>query len=198
MKILLMFALVFCAATAFGAGEAQAAADGKAPAMVSAQPKADNGNLLQNLATLSELRTQAESRVRLLKGLHAEGEIDAQSLRRAQLLYEDARAAMNAWLDAAETGYDIAHRGPPSDSVPEKLQLGARRAGDFLSYADKLILGESRGSNVVEAVVGLVSKVIDAGVTVWKDVRTSNDQRRKQIALDLDRTRWPAFESIVR
>ncbi len=163
-----------------------------------AQTNADSGHFLQNLATLSELRTQAESRVRLLKGLHADGEIDAKSLRRGQLLYEDARAAMNAWLDAVETGYDIASKGTPGDPVPEKLQLGTHRASEFLAYADKLILGESRGPDVVEAALSLVSKAVDAGVAVWKEIKEGNKQHRKQIAVALDRTRWSAFESIIR
>jgi hypothetical protein len=164
-----------------------------------AQTRTESDAFLQNLATLSELRTQAESRVRLLQALHADGEIDAQILRRGELLYEDARAAMNSWLDAVEKGYEIYGRSP-GDPVPEKLRQGARSAGDFLSYADDLILGGKRNPAVVAAALGLIPNVIEAGVSVWKEWRemtTADQQKRKDFILDLDKTaRWSAFETI--
>jgi len=164
-----------------------------------AQTRTESDAFLQNLATLSELRTQAESRVRLLQALQADGEIPAQILRRGELLYEDARAAMNSWLDAVERGYEI-YGGSPRNPVPEKLQQGARSAGDFLSYADDLILGEKRNPAVIVAALGLIPKVIEAGASVWKawrEMSTADQQKRKEFILDLDKTaKWSAFETI--
>jgi hypothetical protein len=71
---------------------------------------------------------------------------------------------MNSWLNAVETGYEI-YGGSPTDPVPEQLRQGAHSAGNFLSYADDLILGEKRSPAVIAAALGLIPKVIEAGVS---------------------------------
>jgi hypothetical protein len=150
---------------------------------------------IQDIGKLSELRTQAESRVRLLRGLYQDGEIDAKAMRRGELLYEDARAAFNAWLDAMIAGFSEKAGGIPEATVSDLLQRGAKRNDAFITFADEKILGQTRGGGA-EAAALIVAKVIDTGMNLWRELRASNDKRRHELISHLDDLHWKAFGDI--
>ena len=152
-------------------------------------------DFIKKLASLSELRSLAESRARLLQGLHQDGDIDNSAYRRGELLYEDARAAFNAWLDAVKAEFSTKESDSPGESTSDLLKSGSTKTEAFLSYADELILGEPRGG-VAEAAIELTSKVIDTGVSIWRELRSSSKERRKQLLSQLDELRWMPFGDI--
>lgn len=154
-----------------------------------------NDKFIKKLAKLSEMRTQAESRVRLLSGLYKDGEVDKTPFQRSQLLYEDARSAFNAWLDAVKAEFSTKESDSPGESTSYLLESGSTKTEKFLSYADGLILGEPRGG-VAEAAIELTSKVIDTGVSIWNELRSSDKDRRKQLLSQLEELRWVSFSDI--
>ena len=64
-----------------------------------AKSKDDKDVLFASVEMLSETKSQAESRVKLVRALVADEEIGVAELRRVQVLYADARSSVNAGLD---------------------------------------------------------------------------------------------------
>ena len=150
--------------------------------------------LSSQIASLSELRTQAMTRVRLLRGLHDDGEIDDAVMRTNELQYEDARAAFNAWLDGLRSQLLVEGAKPSGAGLEDKLAKGAEHAQQFIADADTVILGEPRG--VVESAMDLASRVIEAGTTIVRELLAGQRERREQVVSALDDLRWPAFGSV--
>ena len=145
--------------------------------------------------TVSELKSKTESRVNLLISLYEDKEINNTAFRKGKLLYEDARAAFNAWIESLSIELDANRKTDSSEFKDQKLKLAAQQAQSFLSYVDELFLGEPR-SSAVQASIGLVEPIIEAGLKIWMEYRSGNDESRKRVVERINNLKWKSFETL--
>lgn len=166
---------------------------GSAPALHADQEAEDR--LSSGVQVVSELKSRAQARVSILGGLHATGEVDRVAYRKGRLLYEDARASMNAWLDQLLIELDQGGAPGALDVSSTKLAAAADAAESFLAYVDELFLGDRRG-NLLPVVVPFAEELLKAGLDIWKESRAAKESARARLTRRLEQLKWRPFEEL--
>jgi hypothetical protein len=155
----------------------------------------ENRVMLDGIEVLSRAKSQAETRIKFLRSLVKDGEVDAADLRRVRILYDEARSDVNAGLDRllAELEATGAYETPePFTRVAEQA---GKRVAELISVSDRLALGEDRGSPI-EAGVKLADTLVKAFVDVWKTLRGERTARRSLLLQRIGSLKWSAFDDI--
>lgn len=152
----------------------------------------------QLIAVFSELRSKAETRVRIIRTLRSNEDIGKKEIQRSLLLYEDAGSAMNAWLDAVKSDVISGKIKGARSKNSDLVLIGAQKAELFLDYADTLILGEERSIEVlIKPVSDLITGLVDAGVKIWSRLREEKTEMKHLFLEQLDSLRWVEFNNVV-
>ncbi len=155
----------------------------------------DRGVLLASVEVLSETKSQAESRVKLVRSLLEDEEIDAAELRRLQLLYADSRSSVNAGLDRLLVELEIDRAAAPAESYAVTADRAAERVAAFIAASDALILGDDRGDPVT-AVLDLVKSLPAALIDIWKTLRNDTSERRTRLIARIESLKWEPFDRV--
>ncbi len=150
--------------------------------------------LYQSVEILSEAKSRAESRVKLVRALVADGELGSEGLRSLQVAYADARARVNAGLDRLLVELETAKVQESAEPYREVASSAAQQIAVFLAACDKEILGDDRG--VLEAGLGAAGSISSALVDIWKTLRGEKTERHLALIRRIDSLRWDPFEGI--
>lgn|GEM_PF-4779394 len=159
--------------------------------------KSDTENEIRfdSVEVLSRTKSQAESRVKLVRSLLEDGEIEKKDLRNIQRLYEEARADVNAGLDRLLVEIEVVGSHGSIDPYEKVAERAAKRVAEFLEASDELILGEDR-SGLVTAGLGIVDSMMKAFVDVWKTMRGERSERRALLIQRIESLKWGQFDAI--
>ena len=154
----------------------------------------ENEIRFDSVEVLSRAKAQAESRVKFIRSLREDGEIEEKDLRKIQLLYGEVRADVNAGLDRVLV--EIETTGSKGATEPyERIAVrAAKRATDFLESSDEMILGDDRGA--VEAGINLADSMTKAFVDIWKTLRGDKSERHEQFIRRIESLKWEQFSKI--
>jgi hypothetical protein len=155
----------------------------------------DDQVVLNGIEILSRAKSQAESRIKLVRSLVKDGEIDTVDLRRVRILYDDARSDVNAGLDRLLAELEAHGTYATAEPYTQVAERAAARMAELIKISDKLALGEDRG-DPVEAGMKLVDTVVKAFVDVWKTLRGERTSRRSLFVQRLGSLRWSPFDDI--
>ena len=159
-----------------------------------AEETSEQETLLASVEQLSRTKSLAESRVKLVRALVADSEKDEQDLTRMRVLYEDARANVNAGLDRLLVEMEGSARVESAESYRRAADIADEKAGTFLKESGTLILGEDR--SVVEAGVKAAGSVVSALVDIWKTLRGEKKGMRAAVTKRIETLKWSPFDEI--
>ena len=143
---------------------------------------------------LSKAKTQAESRVKLVRALLEDKEIKDEEYRRIQSLYDDARAEVNSGLDRLLVELETTGSQGKEEPYDRLARRAADRTTEFLKISDKVIFGNDRG--LVESGVDLAGKLVDALVDVWKTLHGEKTQRHALLLKRIESLKWREFADV--
>jgi len=150
--------------------------------------------LYDSVEILSQTKSRAESRVRLLRSLHKDGEVDSQQLNRLRILYNEARAEVNGGLDRLIVELESTGEKESSEPYARVAERAARYAAQFLSESDTAIFGDDRGA--IETGVKVADSLIGALVDVWKTIRGERVEQNRKLSQRIESFKWHNFDAI--
>jgi hypothetical protein len=161
--------------------------------------RADEAKLSEAIYTFAREKSAAEQVAVLLKENAVN---DASKLSRGTLLYADAKAAFDGLIEQLE--YDLQGPNSPQASATfdSRLQTAVQKRVAFVSYvADDVLPPVRPGSkgplgDIIKGGGDLIKALSDAGVTVWREVRNVNKDKRDDVRAQLDRQKWRQFGQI--
>ena len=151
--------------------------------------------LFDSVEILSQTKARAESRVKLLRSLQDDGEVKAEDMRRLRLLYDEARADVNAGLDRILVELESTGSNASVDPYPRVAERASKRAAEFLAESDTVIFGGDRGA-AAEAGAKLADSLVTAFVDVWKTLRGERSARNEKLAERIGSLKWQSFDQI--
>lgn len=154
----------------------------------------ENEIRFDSVEVLSKAKAQAESRVKFIRSLREDGEIEEKDLRKIQLLYSEVRADVNAGLDRVLVELEITGSKGATEPYDRVAARAAKRATDFLESSDEMILGDDRGA--VEAGIKLADSMTKAFVDIWKTLRGEKSERHEQLIRRIESLKWEQFSEI--
>ena len=147
-----------------------------------------------SVEVLSKVKTRAESRVKLVRSLLEDGEIQKKDLKKIQILYGDTRAEVNAGLDRLLIEMESTGSQGEVEPYARVAKKAGKQAGEFIDACDKLILGEDRG--VLEASSAFIDTFVGALVDIWKTYRDDRSARNSQVRDRIELMKWEKFDKI--
>ncbi len=165
-------------------------------AVLSAAPAAAEMSWIEAAERLHRERGHAVSCARVAKR-HLPPE-DKVALSRMELSYEAARTEVMAVIAGLEAALIDDSETPALGDLQARLEKGGAAREEFCKKALALIPKDKpKGErNLVEAALGLAKTLVEAGVTVWKEIRGADDVRRSNLRTALQDAKWPAFRDI--
>ena len=157
--------------------------------------EAENDVVFDSVEALSKARSQAESRVKLVRALAEDGEIETADLRGVQALYDDARADVNSGLDRLLVELEKTGSYESAEPYAEVAERAANRVDDFVRRCDAIILGDDR-SGVIGGGLSLAETLVTALVDVWKTVREGRTDRHALFVERVESLKWGEFDDI--
>ena len=151
--------------------------------------------LLDDIEVLSQAKSLAESRVKLLRALVDDGELTSGDLRPLQVQYDDARARVNASFDRIVFELELTRAPEPAESFEELAQRASREVSAFLRQSNAVILGQDRspaGVAAIEAAPGLFGSIVE----IWKVLRGEKKERRAALVARVESLKWDAFDAV--
>ncbi len=124
---------------------------------------------------------------------------DKAALSRMELSYEAARTEVMAVIAGLEAALIDDQEAPALGDLQVRLEKGGAARESFCEKALTLIPKDNKPKgerNLVQAALGLVKTLVEAGVTVWKEIRGADDIRRANLRTVLEDAKWPAFGDI--
>ena len=165
-------------------------------AALTAAPAAAEMSWIEAAERLHRERGHAVSCARVAKR-HLPTE-DKAALSRMELSYEAARTEVMAVIAGLEAALIDDQEAPALGDLQVRLEKGGAARESFCEEALALIPKDKpKGErNLVQAALGLVKTLVEAGVTVWKEIRGADDIRRANLRTALEDAKWPAFGDI--
>ena len=155
----------------------------------------ENVTVFDSVEILSREKARAESRVKLARSLHMDGELETSNLRKIQEQYDDARADVNAGLDRLLVELEATGSVESQEVYTRTAERAAQRVEAFLKLSDGLTLGKGR-SGAVGVGLGLVGIVTKALVDMWKTLRSGQSERQALLIKRIDSLKWSQFDDI--
>ena len=165
------------------------------PGMSEATEHSEMESVLTSVETLSRAKTQAESRVKLIKALLDDGDIPKAEYRKVVILYGDAQAGANAGIDRILFQLEAVGKLQEQERFNELATQTAKDVESFLVQSDLLIFGEYR-SGAVEAGVSLAETLTNALMDIWKTLRGERNERHAKVIERIESLRWKAFDDV--
>jgi len=163
------------------------------------------------MPTLGEtIRVLAEERVlgehaAVLLAHHGHG--DAALLADGERLYAHAQAAFDGLIAQLQLELVQTRKPSESDAFGQALAAAVERRKALLSFvAGRIPHEEGTKSGLWELIAGavaggvgeVISGVTDAAVTLWREFRQANQDRRDEIRARLEAERWRPFATVAR
>ena len=121
---------------------------------------------------------------------------DKPAYNKAELMYELARAEMNAVIARLDAALIIDDEEAGLATLKGRLDSARSLREAFCERALALRPDTSGQKGIEEAVANVVGKLIDAGLEIWKGIRSKDDIRRENLRTALKDAKWPAFADI--
>jgi len=147
-----------------------------------------------SVETLSKAKTLAESRVKLIRSLLEDGEIGDEQYRKIQILYDEARADVNAGLDRLLVELETTSSQGTIEPYDRVAQRAAERTAQFLKISDQVIFGKDRG--ILELGMKLADSLIKAFVDIWKVLRGEKTERHTLLLQRIESLKWGEFSEV--
>lgn len=125
---------------------------------------------------------------------------DKAALSRIEFSYETARTEVMAVVAGLEAGLIDDSEKLALTDLSKRLEAGSAARDAFCIQALASIPGkdlQGMRNVAVEAALGLVKTLVDAGVTIWKEIRDGDKIRRANLRTALEDAKWPAFKDIA-
>jgi hypothetical protein len=129
-----------------------------------------------------------------LRSLHEDVEIDDKVYQGIRLLYDEARADVNAGLTRVLAELESTSSKGTVEQYDRVAQRAANRATDFIEASDNAIFGKDRG--LVDTGVKFVDSLAKALVEVWKVVRNEKAERHALLIQRITSLKWNEFLEI--
>jgi len=140
-------------------------------------------------------RDAAVTCARIIKRHLPEG--DAAALSRAELSYAAARREVMAVIARLDAALIDKQEEAALTTVEDRLERGRAAREALCDKAEAMIPPDTDGQKrLPEAVISLAETLIDAGVTIWKEIRDADEVRRANLRTALEDAKWPAFKDI--
>ena len=130
----------------------------------------------------------------MARGLAEDGDIGPTDLRRIQVLYDDARADVNAGLDRLLVELEVTGSYESADPFADVAERAESRVASFISETDEIIFGEDRSLGA--AGIGLVGDIAQAFVEVWKTFRGESVANHDKLVERIDALKWARYEDL--
>ncbi len=116
-------------------------------------------------------------------------------------LYADAKAEFNGLIELMKKKLN---KGEPFDESPEfdnTLKTAVDNRVSFTNYISEEIIGDDKGTKGFPvAIIGSASElfkvIMDAGISIWKEYRSANETRRRELLDQIEGLKWKAFHEI--
>lgn len=165
------------------------------PRMSVAAEPTEMESVLTSVETLSRAKTQAESRVKLIKALLDDGEITKTDYRRILVLYSDAQAGANAGIDRMLFQLEALGEMQEQERFNDLASRTAEDVETFLVQSDLLVFGEDR-SGAIAAGVSFAETLTNAFMDIWKTLRGERNARHAKVIERIESLRWKAFDDV--
>ena len=150
--------------------------------------------LFDSVEVLAKAKSQAENRVKLVRSLFEEEEIEKKDMREIKIRYEEARGNVNSSLERILVEIETNGSKVSFDSYEKIAKRAADQTADFIKASDKLILGEDRSA--LEASLQLGGSIVGAFVEIWKTVRGERMERDERLVRRFESLKWESFDQI--
>ena len=151
--------------------------------------------VFDSVEVLSRAKSQVENRIKLVRSLLEDGEIEAAELRKVQILYDDVRSDVNSGLDRLLVELETTGTYETVEPYARVAERVAQRVQEFIVMTDELILGEDR-SGIAEAGLSLAESLMTALVDVWKTLRGERTERHTLLIQRIDSLKWSEFDDV--
>jgi hypothetical protein len=157
--------------------------------------EAETAGIGPTVEVLARAKTAVEDRVRMIRFAHQEERIEDDGLTEAEQAYAAARADVNGLIErlAIET---ITAGEPDASTMKDAVVRATERMQAFIAVADRVALGVARSAEVGEIIAGIVEGLGKSLVGFWKAIRTTNAERRHDLAEQLRRFLWLPFGEV--
>lgn len=165
-----------------------------------ASPAQTAPKLSTSIEMVVKQKIRAEGMVELLGESYKDGETPKKDYQKGKRLYIDARAAYNAWITKLQFELELNHTKGSSEEYDISLRDAAAKAENFITYADKLVFGDSSGAapGAYSAAIQLLDTFTRLGHSIWKEWRKSTKERRERLMNKLETLKWKSFSSALR
>ena len=138
-----------------------------------------------------KLRTEAEKRVKLVKNAEAQGNINLSDLQTIQNSYGVTQNLFSTWIVNVQN--DLRNKKIGSEAVDYKKlsENSANQAKEFNALVDGILQISSRGDEIET-----IKSFIKAGTELVKTIKQIEQNKRKELILELENLRWKAYLDI--
>ena len=147
---------------------------------------------------LQEARYQAEECGRVLKRYVPAGDRDALTL--AEITYEGARAEMMSVIARLDMALVVDSEETALATLEERLGTANTMLVGMCEFAADQLPDTSGERSVLEAVIGAVGVLVEAGVSIWQTLfearREDEALRIANIRTALEDAKWKSFEDL--
>lgn len=147
-----------------------------------------------SVETLSKAKSLAESRVKLVRSLYREKRVNDTEFQKIQLLYDEARADVNAGLDRVLVELETTGKKGNVEPYERVAKRAAEKTAEFLNSSDDIMFGKDRGA--VETSIKFMDSLVDAFVDIWKVLRGEKTERHKLLMQRMESLKWSDFSEI--
>ena len=162
-----------------------------------AKTSKDNGVRFDSVEILSKAKAEVESRVRLIRSLALEHEIDHKDLIRIEMHYDKIRADVNAGIDRLLVEIETTGKTGAVEPFNRVAMRVSEQVAGFIKSSDELIFGGKRGpSATIDAGVKLVDSLVNALLDIWKTLHSEKNERNELLVQRIESLKWGEFSKI--
>jgi hypothetical protein len=160
------------------------------------QAAAEEMTWSQATEILQRERLAGEVCARVVKRYLPKG--DKSALSRAELDYAAAAGEFNAVIAGLQAALADDAEEPALEALKERVRIGSERRRAFCQDAESRLPASQQGAKGVigEVVSAVLDEVIQAAVTVWKELGDDDELRRTNLRTALEDAKWPKFADI--
>jgi hypothetical protein len=155
-------------------------------------------SLRDAVGRLAEQKTLAESHGAVLK----QHVTEQNAIIKGQQLYGEARAKFDALIQRLL--FDLTSSSEPKDSAElhRTLEQSIEARAAFCRFVTEHVPREEGTKDLLgigdalKAGAEIVTKLIEAGVEIWKEYRRGNELKRETIRNQIEAQRWRAFTEL--
>jgi hypothetical protein len=128
---------------------------------------------------------------------HDFGQKDFGQYAKGVTLYAEAKAEFDGLI--AELEHELEQARPPdqSENLEAALKDTVAKRVAFTSFVTDTLVPPTEGAqkgivgDFIKAGGDLIKALTDAGIAIWRELRSSGEARRKEIMQELESLRWP-------